>query len=436
MSALAVTMMVAAACDSNPVRPADPRRFDPEARLDIVPVSQTAADAISQNVLANHFPLGIIVDAMFETSDTSNHTVVGYVHAGDAAIWTGHFLAAEAFRYASGNPAALDNVKAALDGIDRLSQITASGPAGQTQPGLLARFYMPQDWAFKDTVFAREKASAFYTGSVGTVPYYWMGNTSRDQYSGVFFGLGVAATLIPAGETAIQAQISAVATRLLDYLLKSGWNVVNPDGTTSTSFAGRYDQQLSFLQVGRRVNPTKFGATYSSYRSKYASSVRSPISIDCMDTNGSYYKFNLDYINLYNLIALEEPTSSYRTTYLNAYASLRNCTGSHQNAHFNMIDRGLKGANTTRDADTRNFLGLWLQRPRRDYYVDLTGKYAACGTNRACSPIPINERVNTDFLWQRSPFMLYGGGDGRTETVALDYLLPYWMGRYYGVVTQ
>jgi hypothetical protein len=45
----------------------------------------------------------------------------------------------------------------------------------------------------------------------------------------------------------------------------------------------------------------------------------------------------------------------------------------------------------------------------------------------------MEERVRTDFLWQRSPFLLYGGGSARIEAPGIDYLLPYWMGRYYGV---
>jgi hypothetical protein len=41
--------------------------------------------------------------------------------------------------------------------------------------------------------------------------------------------------------------------------------------------------------------------------------------------------------------------------------------------------------------------------------------------------------VRTDFLWQRSPFQLVGGGIGNIETAGIDYILPYWMARYYGV---
>jgi hypothetical protein len=44
------------------------------------------------------------------------------------------------------------------------------------------------------------------------------------------------------------------------------------------------------------------------------------------------------------------------------------------------------------------------------------------------------ERVRTDFLWQRSPFLLFGGGAGTIKGNGIDFILPYWMARYYGVL--
>ena len=118
---------------------------------------------------------------------------------------------------------------------------------------------------------------------------------------------------------------------------------------------------------------------------------------------------------------------------MNAYGLLRSATERHGNARFNMMDRVLKGQNSSRDGETIDLLNSWLERPRRDYWIDLRGKYPACGNDRACSVIPVNERVNTDFLWQRSPFLLFGGGLGTTETASIDYLLSYWMARLYGL---
>jgi hypothetical protein len=98
------------------------------------------------------------------------------------------------------------------------------------------------------------------------------------------------------------------------------------------------------------------------------------------------------------------------------------------------VDRVLHGADPQRDKDTQTFLGLWLERSRRDAPTDVSSMYPACGTNQACGIVAVNDRPNTDFLWQRSPQLLYGGGDGTIETAGIDYLLPYWMGRYYGVI--
>ncbi len=46
--------------------------------------------------------------------------------------------------------------------------------------------------------------------------------------------------------------------------------------------------------------------------------------------------------------------------------------------------------------------------------------------------------MNTDFLWQRSPYLLYPDrrGNGTIETAAIDYLLPYWMARREGILSQ
>jgi len=107
------------------------------------------------------------------------------------------------------------------------------------------------------------------------------------------------------------------------------------------------------------------------------------------------------------------------------------------NAHFNMIDRALNGANSTRDVATANYLIQWRLRPRRDFYVDLRGQYPSCvNSDESCDPLPVDLRVNTDFLWQRSPFQLDGGGSGLIETAGIDYILPYWMARYYTVVSD
>jgi hypothetical protein len=118
------------------------------------------------------------------------------------------------------------------------------------------------------------------------------------------------------------------------------------------------------------------------------------------------------------------------------FRAIRSTTDNHLNPHFNMIDRALHGPDTARDSETRADLEAWLTRPRLDVFVDLRGKVKACSVDQACDPVPVAQRPTTDFLWQRSPFQLFGGGSGNIESAGIDYLLPYWMARYYGVIQE
>jgi hypothetical protein len=448
-AATLLACLASAACTPDALAPtAAPRATAPRVSLMGQPITDGDAIAISDNIaqpdpgtgLGRHVPYGIIADPEYASGAVESGAdftrIVKWVRIGDGAIWTGHWLAAEAFRYKmTGEAAARANLQRAVDGIEDLSTVTTP-----RAPDLLARAFVPTSIAYMADFEKAEGRHGLFDGTVNGEPVRWIGNTSRDQYVGAFFGMAVAFDMLdPAvpADAATRAQISGVATRLLKYLLRNGWSVKRPDGTTSTTFVGRADQQLALAQIGRRVNPKQFDTTYVRLRKSLASSVINPLSMECTDPYSSYFKFNLDYATMFNLVRLEEPTSSYRTTYLNAYNKLRSCTATHDVAHFNVVDRALRGPSSARDADTRRFLELWLLRPRRDYEVNLTGRYAACGTNRACSPVPVNERPNTDFLWQRSPFTLMSaGGLGTIETSAIDFILPYWMARFYGVPLQ
>src|SRR6185503_16187139 len=141
--------------------------------------------AISQNIRIRHMPFGIIVDPVFAAPDSDE--IAGYTHCGDSAIWTGHYLAAESFRYSVTRSAeALDNVKAALGGITSLLNVTGTN--------LLARCLVPMDSPYAHAIAQEEASHSIYQNTRDR--YYWIGNTSRDQYSNMFFGLGIAYDLV------------------------------------------------------------------------------------------------------------------------------------------------------------------------------------------------------------------------------------------------
>ena len=64
---------------------------------------------------------------------------------------------------------------------------------------------------------------------------------------------------------------------MLDYLILHAWSVHMPDGTFPTTFLGRPDQQLALLQIGRHMNPKKYGALYMAQATAMAATVVVPI---------------------------------------------------------------------------------------------------------------------------------------------------------------
>ncbi len=382
--------------------------------------SDEEAVRISQEIQARHLPYGTVLNPMYVSA--SSDELLTYTRCGDSAIWTGHWLAAEAFRYrATGSSDALTAVRRGVEGIRLLVDSTGSN--------LLARCVLRSDSPYVFGPVNEEKDHGVYAATIGGVQYRWVGDTSRDQYLGVFFGLSVAYESVQ--DETIRATIRDLVTRMLDRLTGKSWAVVMPNGDISTVFWLRPDQQLALLQVGRQVNPTRFASAYAERRSS-AAGLGAIMALEASDPHGSYFKFNLSAITWYLILHLEEPNSTSRNTYLSAYRTFRNGVAGHGNAFFNTVDLALQGPESRRDAETQELLSAWLLRPTRDVWVDLRGKYPACGDNRACDPIPVVERVTTDFIWQRSPFQLTGGGSGQIESAGIDFILPWWMGRVYG----
>src|SRR5580693_3189616 len=235
----------------------------------VLPADATEANAlaISANIQAIHVPYGTVLDPIF--AGPASNQIVGYTRCGDSAIFTGHYLAAEAFRYqVTESPVALANVKQAIAGIKSLLDVTGTN--------LLARCLVPLNSPYAAGIQSEESANGIYTNS--SAGYFWVGYTSRDQYMGVIFGLGVAYDMV--SDAGVQTSISQIATRLIQFLEGHAWTIVMPDGSISTTFIPRPDEILTLLQVGRHVNPSAFSTDYDIQRILLGVGVLAPIGVD------------------------------------------------------------------------------------------------------------------------------------------------------------
>ncbi len=362
------------------------------------------AVALAANVRARHMPFGTVLDPIFASA--SSDQIIGYTRCGDSALWTGTYLAGEAFRYkVTGQAEALDNVRASLAGLKSLTDVTGDNR--------LARCLVRADSPFAAGIESEEVRNTVHQGP----PFVWLDNTSRDQVVGAFLGLGVAYDFVDNAQ--VKQDVASLTARLIGFVSRHQWS---PNDDISNTFLVRPEELRMLLAVANHVNPNN-----QVNPPFLLGGVGLGVSVDVLSVS-SYFKFNLDYISLYHLLRLQSGADG-----LAAYQVLRNYTSPHQNAFFNMVDRALQGPDAARDEETRQLLDQWLLRPRRNVRVDVSGTVQVCGSE-ACAPVPVPLRPTTDYLWQRDPFQLAGGGNGDIESAGIDYTLPYWMARYYGVI--
>lgn len=368
-----------------------------------LPVLGSEADAlaISAKIQARFLPFGTILEPIYASA--ASNQIVDYTDCGDSALWTGAYLAAEAFRYNVTQSAdALNNVKGALAGLKALTDVTGDNR--------LARCMVLASSPY--TISSQESSNTINQSP----PWIWVDNTSRDQVVGAFFGLGAAYDLV--NDATVQSDISALVTRLIGYIDQHLWS---PNNDITNTFLVRPEELHMLLVVSSHVGNKVSGPLLLP-------GIDTGVGVDVM-SNSSYYKFNLDYMSFYNLVRLGDDSS-----FLSAYQIVRNYTAPQQNAFFDVIDRALQGADSARDTETRSLLDQWLLRPVRDPYINLANTVKVCGSE-ACSAVPVPLRPPADFIWQVDPFQLTGGATSTIESPGVDYILPYWMGRYYGVIS-
>jgi len=410
---------------------------------------KTPAVKISQSLQQYHLPHKTLVSTRFQTPYSGSWeeswgadpgTVTGYGGWGDSAIWTGHALAAEAFRFKmTSDPQAKALILTMLEGIEQLAAMRGTS-------GLLNRAVAP--------------VSTYGTPGEGTYVLDWNGTPhvmwdfiSRDQYMGVFFGLITAYDFV--NDAGIKAKCRASLEKLLDYLLANKWVAYKKDGSISTMWHMNPAQELAWVRSGRKMNPAKYTAAYWQHAYLADLAWFGPWTMT-FDPVGSYYKFNLEHGTFYTYLRLETIPLFWQRAY-KGFRILRKALHHHLQAHFNMCAIGISASQAgTYGPETKSLLQLFLKRHRRDVSFTVTGVETAVYTPLGVSapgldldgaptgqpvviskyPLPPDKRPSTDFLWQRDPFRLQSGGDGTVEEPGVDYTLPYWMARYYGVISE
>lgn len=439
-----------------------------------------------RNIIKYHMPQDMIVMTYFNSSKNpynGSGIPESYSVTYDSCEWTGHYLMAEAFRYAvhveEGNISLADeakaNIKKALRGVDKVLHVSGNGG--------MARYAWPIDEYPGDP--DNPEDPNHYRGEWNGTEYIFEDDTSRDMHNGIIMGLGFAYLMVDDEE--VRDYVKELVEDLLDYLINTGWLYLkptnDPNGTDLNAgfwlFGTTGMWTLAYLKVGALVNPDKYEDLYEEYAIERDYVHRSAFPYASrMNVVQSYYGLLLDWEVLFTLITLEDD-ESLRSIYLDYIESIWNLIKYDRTAQFNAMWLIMNDIDkTTKDKDEKliiadvedclmRYYGAPTRLPGRNVKLDMEDLIDATSVKWvtffkkgwgsvfypfyheiyqfeivAKRPLTPDERQISSYLWQDPPYRLdinsdtleFNDQDGRNEEPSVDYIAVYWPCRYYDLI--
>jgi len=362
----------------------------------------------------------------------------------DMAIWSGCYAAAQAFRYAvTKDPIVKEQIRKLVEGLHLLQDVTG-------QRGLLARGV--KQWNDQSPEMGRE----WHRGTGSLSRFQWLGDVSVDQVDGVIFGYAVAYDLVD--DESLRQSIMAHVAAIADHIMDHGMTIQDVDGERTKHgdlTAGLFSEPLNALIALAVVKAAYHMTKDEKYQQQYLDLVHRQgyhkRVVRARDpwwevfTGVNHSDNNLAFLAYYTLLQYEnDPVllSYYLKSLNRAWGVVRN----EGNPLFTFVYHALSPAQNRHEqalAQAVETLRLFPVDRRNRKVVNsiepdvcLSLRRDRFGRKQACQPVPMNRRPADVFEWKENPYRLDGGGEGNLEFSGVDYLLPYWMGRYHGYISE
>lgn len=383
--------------------------------------------------LEHHLPHGLNASVLW--SDRARTSVVQYTGLGDSALWTGHFLAALALRHAVEPGGPLRRLM--MDTLERIELLTlVSG-----RDGYIARYAGPAD----DPAYAAYYRTSgdgedpdrpgFGTRAFPGAPPYdnlvWLGESSRDTYTGVQFGLSAVWALVD--DPALRDAARAVAERVGRRLAADRFFIDDGAGRVTPPSLGFF---VAWARLLLSVNPEEFASLRPAYSFASMLFILGGLDLESAQTR-KYYPNNLGMARMFTLCLLEDDPR-LRERYINMLrCAYRDEAATHLNAHFAAIYLFCTGDNDPRAIATLQGCLLDFPAEKWSMFVDQRRRPGVemVDSDHARYAFLPSERPMADFLWQKPPTRAHGGGNAPLEFPGLDLFLPYWMARAAGIIS-
>ncbi|MBT7161475.1 MAG: hypothetical protein HN904_01785 [Victivallales bacterium] len=408
-------------------------------------------------------------------------------------LWTGMYGAGECFAYAvTSNDASRRRARQAWEALRFLGTVTQGGEP-TAEPGFVARTVRPaEDDDPNATEYTPEKDRKMRAGRdrewKSLAPrwprsadgkWFWKADTSSDELDGHFFFYALYHDLV--ADTAAEKQaVREHACAIVDHLLHHGGNYVDHDGQVTRWGVFSPDQLnddplwfperglnclslLSYLAVAHHLSGDdryrdagdRFVRQHHYLQNLMVTKIQNgPGSGNQSDDEMAFMAFygliqfthdeqvrEMAAVALHRYWLLERPERNPLFNFIHAVC----CRGRAYQTPFARVELGPSGASLDEAIDTLRRLPLdrfnWAHTnshrldtaplPATSYLLGDTPR-SSRGHRLDGTVVPVDECHFNH--WNYDPWQLDTGGDGRTLADGAVFTLPYYLGRYHGLI--
>lgn len=405
-------------------------------RIEYVPMTlEEKAGKFEEATRARHVRHGLIADSDFTRPGDPSSNITST--SSNDGLWTAMYIAAQAYRYvATKDPEAKAFARQSFEALMFLQTVTGT-------PGLVARsFALPDE----------RRCPGEWDHFSPDGNWRWKGDTSSDEIVGHYYAYSIYYDLV--ADEKEKEKIRQQVRLITDYIIDNNFYLLDTDGKPTTW--GRWNyigirslspsrglnslEILSHLKVAYHITADqKYERVYRELALKHHYAfftIDQRITIPFAVNHGSD---QLAFLSYYPLLKYERDPEL-----LNYYhrSLKRTCriVAPEKNPLWNFIYGAVMPAGTTWDIDgpieTLQLISLDLVRwghhnSRRD---DIRIRFFRGRFNEMESFVPLPPDERMVMKWSGNPYRLDTVGDGTRGEAGSFWLLPYWLGRYYGFI--
>jgi hypothetical protein len=290
----------------------------------------------------------------------------------------------------------------------------------------------------------------------------FMTNTSRDMYIGWFGGLAAAYDVVEDEE--VQQRIAGDVAEVADALMRQRWWIIDVDGLPTTAAPNvLLTMRATWSLVAAHVTgEQRFWDEYNRLASPSMREVHRLSNISFLNKYTQHFGNKLSHQNAYTLLRLSRLHSlwdDYEFWKSLFMSQTHSWTHMIHNPYFELIhwslleepDRAMRQMiieDLKRFPDAPNVqyhvdqscgpldpFSVWMHdlQERNPWLRDLIGGVDP----QALRPHPVDEQCPGGFLWDGNPWGIACGPEDLTRVnPGVDYLIAYWMARYYEVIDE